>query len=150
MKNKLTSRLLASAITAAALVGGASGVSHAADGTSCSDWKKIISSGIWARTCIQWSGTSSDRAYVEIENDTGSSRKVRATATLATPDSDMLTRKIESKWIANGATYKLYTNWVGDYTWGAEKALGGIRIYDSLGYFEGSHIVIGWAYEPAF
>ncbi|WP_406066919.1 hypothetical protein OG462_43875 [Streptomyces sp. NBC_01077] len=145
-KRRIIPALLTSAIAAGAFIGATAGNAQAASGTSCSSW--TINQNVWMRGCIQWSGTTADRAYTEVENRSGSSKEVAITATLRDDDGNQLAYKREVKALAINASTKVYTVWVDDFTWGPEKASGSTSVRYSWMESFPTPFATGWAFEP--
>ncbi|MFE5947065.1 hypothetical protein [Streptomyces sp. NPDC056480] len=146
MKKKILPALLTSALAAGALIGATAGTAEAASGSSCSAW--TIAQNIKMRGCIQWSGTTADRAYTEAQNISGLTREVAITATLRDDAGNQLGYKRQEKTLENNASVTVYTAWVDDYTWGPEKASGNSAVrYPWMQNF-GTAFATGWAFEP--
>ncbi|WP_406053857.1 hypothetical protein OG462_43220 [Streptomyces sp. NBC_01077] len=146
---RIVPALLASAAATAALITGTAGSAQAASGVTCSLWKSVAHGNkagysLTVRSCIQWDGTSSDRAYTEVRNIDNVTHYVDFGAGLFDDGND----KIASKYawqvaIAPTQSAKVYTNWVDDYTWGPERSLGTVTV-------TGGVTNTGWVDEPWF
>ncbi|MFB7868093.1 hypothetical protein [Streptomyces sp. NPDC056069] len=145
---KIIPTLLASAAMSAALIAGTAGSAHAASGVACTLWKSVSGKNSYSvltiRSCIQWDGTSSDRAYIEVQNISTKTQYVGLGVTLSDDDYNTIASKsVYRAEIAPTQTSKLYTNWVDDYTWGAERAIGTVIVAANSSN-------TGWAVEPWF
>ncbi|MFE5550193.1 hypothetical protein ACFQ71_41575 [Streptomyces sp. NPDC056534] len=145
-KRQIVSALLTSVLAAGAFVGVTSGTAQAASGSSCSAW--TIAQNIKFRGCIQWSGTTADRAYTEAQNISGIPHEVAIRATLQDDEGNQLASKREVRTLANNASFKVYTAWVDDYTWGPEKASGSSAVRYVWQQNFGTSFASGWAFEP--
>ncbi|WP_406053474.1 hypothetical protein OG462_44735 [Streptomyces sp. NBC_01077] len=146
MKKKIIPMLLASMATSGVLVGGLAGTAQAAEGSSCSSWKKVDASGLWGRSCIQWDGTSWDRAYIELNNASGSSKRVNFSIQLFQYLGPVLGSNLSTKTVQSGDTVKVYTPWIADYHSGPEWALGTVTVNTGTDYATVSDT--GWVHEP--
>ncbi|MFE5947064.1 hypothetical protein [Streptomyces sp. NPDC056480] len=124
------STLLTLVIASGALVTGTAGSAQAASSSTCTLWESIHHGNrggysLSIRSCIEWSGTSADRAYTEVRNIDAVNHRVSFSAHLDDDDyNDLASKRVWDVLIAPTKTARVYTNWVDDYTWGSERASG--------------------------
>ncbi|MFB7864557.1 hypothetical protein [Streptomyces sp. NPDC056069] len=146
---KLLLTLLASTVAAGALIGGTAGTAQAAVGSKCNSWTKVHSSGLWARTCIEWDGTSWDRGYIEFSNTSGSASNVRLSIDLSEHAwGYTIGSNSKIKAVQNGETVKVYTPWIADNHYGPERAIGIVVINPNTDYYLVKDA--GVVHEPLF